>query len=84
MYLKLDIDNVKIELNDIIKFFENRYHLNPYWYEKKDGCIYEEIREHYEERIYLDAIHKKAYDIYRQIEALEHLEYESNRKKDKE
>lgn len=35
MYLKLDIDDVKLEMNDILKFFENYYHLNPYWYKKK-------------------------------------------------
>lgn len=81
MYLKLDIDDVKLELRDILDIFENRYHLNPYWYEREDGCIYEEIREHYEECIHLNTVQRKAYDIYRQIEALNKLENESNNRR---
>lgn len=83
MYLKLNIEDIKFELNDILKLFEERYHLNPYWYEGVGGCIYEEIREHCEKLIQLDIIHKKAFDIYKQIEDLYKLEREQATASDK-
>lgn len=76
MYLKLDPDDVKIEPNDILNYFERTYGLSGCyrWYEKEDGQIYQEVYGRYEERVELTEVRRKAYDIYRQIQDLYRLQ----------
>lgn len=77
MYLKINLDDVQLDLNDITRLLKKSYGLTNCedWYRKADGKIYNEFREHCEERIDLSKTQEMAYEIIQKIEELSKLEY---------